>query len=137
LNNWTITGRLGADAELRHTQNGDPVLNARVAVDGRKKGETLWVGATVFGKRAEALAPYLLKGQRIGVTGRAQLREFERRDGTAGTSLELLANDVALLGGPRREGGERPGPSGGHVGGGGGGEFADDDIPFYRVGDVG
>lgn len=131
LNTWTVTGRLGADAELRHTANGDPVLNARVAVQGRKKDDTLWVGVTIFGKRADSLAPYLMKGQRVGVAGRAQLREFERRDGSAGASLELVANDVALLGdGKRNEQGggqrqQRPQPQSGNDA-----PFGDDDIPF-------
>jgi single-strand DNA-binding protein len=138
LNTWTVTGRLGADAELRQTANGDPVLNARVAVAGfRKDDDPLWVGVTLFGKRASALAQYLTKGTRVGVMGRAQLRDFQRRDGTSGTALELIANDVALLGGgERRDGaghaqhGGRQAPPPAGPGGGYGDGYGDDDIPF-------
>ena len=57
----TIAGKLGKDAELRSTQNGDKLASFSVAVDdgyGQNK-RTLWFDCTVFGKRGETLAPML------------------------------------------------------------------------------
>jgi hypothetical protein len=58
-----ITGRLGADAELRHMPNGDAVLSFNVATSHKRKGEeqTTWRRCTMFGKRAEAVKAYLVK----------------------------------------------------------------------------
>jgi single-strand DNA-binding protein len=106
MNTCSFTGRLGRDAELRHTKaKGEPVLSVSLAVSGREKdAPPTWVSVSVFGKRAEALEPYLTKGSRIGVVGRISLREYESRDGAQRASLELVASDVTLLGEPRRDG---------------------------------
>ncbi|HLV16016.1 MAG TPA: single-stranded DNA-binding protein [Pseudomonas sp.] len=67
--------RIGRDAVLRFTPNdGTAVVNLALACDyGRKdqqtgKRPTQWIDATLWGKQAEALAPYLLKGQQVAVT---------------------------------------------------------------------
>ena len=67
--------RIGRDAVLRFTPNdGTAVVNLALACDyGRKdpqtgKRPTQWVDATLWGRQAEALAPYLLKGQQVQVT---------------------------------------------------------------------
>ena len=65
-----ITGafRLGRDAELRYTPGkNEPVINLALAFNWGQKGEdgnrpSQWIEASLWGKRAEALAPYLLKG---------------------------------------------------------------------------
>lgn len=106
MNRICITGRVGADAETKYLQNGDAVVNVRVAVAGWKKdADAMWLGVVIFGKRGESVAQYLTKGSRIGVSGRLQVREFERRDnGGKGTSVEIVADDVTLLGKPEARG---------------------------------
>ena len=69
----TDVGRIGRDAELRFTPSGDPVINLALACDYGRKGQdgkrpTQWVDATLWGKQAEAMAPYLLKGQQVYFT---------------------------------------------------------------------
>lgn len=102
LNNYSFTGRLGADAEVRYTSSGTAVWSARIAVGygyGDNKG-TNWVTVKAFGKRAEGLAKLeLKKGTQIGVSGELRNEEFDRKDGGKGYSLEVLVNDVVLLGG--------------------------------------
>lgn len=104
LNNYTCTGRLGADAEVRYSASGTTIWQCRLAVGygyGDNAG-TNWLRVSVFGKRAEGLAKLeLTKGAHIGVTGELRVREFDRKDGTKGTGVEINANDVALLGGKR------------------------------------
>lgn len=65
--------RIGRDVELRRTANGDAVAGLSLAFSYGRKGEdgkrpTQWVDASLWGKRAEALAPYLVKGCLIAVT---------------------------------------------------------------------
>lgn len=65
--------RLGKDAELRRTSNGDAVVGLALAFTYGQKGQdgkrpTQWLEGTFWGKRAEALAPYLLKGGLVSIT---------------------------------------------------------------------
>ena len=102
LNSYNFTGRLGADAEAKYTPSGTAIWSARVAVGygwGDNKG-TNWITVKAFGKRAEGLAKLdLAKGAQIGGSGELQVREYDRNDGSKGTSVEVTVNDVALLGG--------------------------------------
>src|SRR5699024_1319940 len=91
-NNIVLTGNLAAPPELRFTQSGKAVLNARVADTPRRfnrdsqqwedAGETLWVDVTLWGEDAEAVAEQVgeRKG-RVTVTGQVGVRSFEGKDG--------------------------------------------------------
>jgi single-strand DNA-binding protein len=64
--------RLGKDAEIRHVPNGDAVVSLALAFTYGKKGQdgkrpTQWVDGAFWGARAEALAPYLLKGGLVSI----------------------------------------------------------------------
>jgi len=100
MNVFTFSGNLGNNAEQRATKSGTPVCQFSVATTSgygdRKK--TTWARCTLFGKRGESLAPYLVKGQQVVVSGEASLNEWESKDGTR-TSLEVNVNDVTLVGG--------------------------------------
>ena len=100
MNVWTFIGRLGGNAEVRFLPNGDPLCQFSVAVDsgyGEKK-TTTWVRCSMFGARGEKVAPYILKGDKIGVTGEAKMHTFTGRDGTEKVSMEVRVNNVELLG---------------------------------------
>lgn len=60
---------------------------------------TTWRRVTVFGKRAETLADVLREGakQQVVVIGREETREWQKDDGTTGTSLEVVADIVGLI----------------------------------------
>ena len=105
----TVAGRLGRDAELRRTQSGDAVCSFTVAVDqrdGRDKS-TNWWRVSLWGKRGEALAPYLLKGASVTVVGEFSLSEYEGKP-----QLNIRASEIALQGG--RGDGERGEPKRGY-----------------------
>lgn len=96
----TMIGRLGADAELAQA-GSTSVLKMRLATTRKSKdGETTtWVGCSIFGKRAESLAKLgLAKGDRIAVRGELFSREYNSK-----TYIELVADDVELLGGKKGE----------------------------------
>lgn len=99
MNACNFTGRLGRDPELRSTQSGKSVCSFSLAVDGfGQNAETLWLDVSVWGRAAENCAQYLGKGREVAVTGRVGLRTYEKRDGSAGASVTLDANDVTFIG---------------------------------------
>ena len=130
MNNWNFTGNLGRDNELRHTPNGDCVVSFSVGVkSGYGKNEsTTWANCSMFGKRAESVAPYLIKGQLVGITGEATLREYDRKEGTKGYSLDVRVNDLTLLGG-KKDSESRQAKPDAPVAGGALEEF-ESDLPF-------
>lgn len=100
MNIGIFGGRLGRDAEM-HTMRGtgDPVLNFSVAVDigTRDNPKTQWVECALFGKRAEALQKYLVKGVKVTVTGRVSLEQFtSTKDGQTKTSMKLSVNEIDM-----------------------------------------
>ena len=100
--------RLGRDAELRSTQDGTPVASLSLAMDyraGREKA-TQWVDGALWGKMAETLAQYLVKGKLVCVTlDDVHIEEFQRRDGGSGTKLVGRVSKLELAGGGRDDGG--------------------------------
>lgn len=100
MQNITIAGRLGRDAELRSTQGGDQVCNFTVAVDTRQGREkvTNWWRVSLWGKRGEALAQYLTKGSNVTVTGEFSLSEYDGKP-----QLNIRANEITLQGGGDRQ----------------------------------
>lgn len=99
MNNITVAGPLGRDAELRTLNNGDQVLNFSVADSAGRDKLTIWWNCQLFGKRAASLEQYLVKGQQVAVSGQLSEREWKDRDGNPRKSMELRVNDVALQGG--------------------------------------
>ena len=132
--------RLGRDAELRTTGNGDTVATLALAFTRRVKGEKLtqWVDGALWGKRAESLAPYLLKGGLVAVTLEdVHIETFEGKNGP-GHKLAARVVDVELAS-PKQAGSApaqqprpapapapRPAPSAGS----GFEDMGDDEIPF-------
>src|SRR5699024_9631674 len=62
---------------------------------------TTWRKVTVWDKKGEVLAEHLSKGMRVIVTGEERIREFEKKDGSKGQSLELNAREVGIV--PKRK----------------------------------
>ena len=104
MSNVTVIGTIN-DPELRFTQSGKPVLGFSLAQNHRKKDQagewqddgTTWRKVTVWDKKGEVLAEHLSKGMRVIVTGEERIREFEKKDGSKGQSLELNARDVGIV----------------------------------------
>ena len=89
--------RLGRDAEIRTTSQGESVATLALAFSYGRKGSdgkrpTQWVDAALWGKRAEALAPYLLKGGLVSVS--LEDVHIETFDGKNGPGHKLAARVV-------------------------------------------
>jgi len=141
--------RLGRDPELRYTNSGDAVANLSLAFSWGKRDEagkrsTTWVDASLWGKRAEALAPFLMKGGQVAVS--MEDLHIETFQGRNGESQKLVARilDIDLAGGGESSPGARPAaparppparapapaPRAPATTGGSGFDDLDDDIPF-------
>ena len=149
VNKVILVGNLGRDAEVRYTSGGTAVATLSLATTdiwtdkgGQRQEKTEWHRVVLWGKTAETLQEYLLKGRQIYVEGRLQTRQWDDRDGNKRYTTETRADRVVLLGG-RGTGGAGGGGGGsatrgddpGHPAGPGSGpgepsELTEDDIPF-------
>lgn len=101
MNIITIAGQLGRDAEQRYLPNGDAVASFSVADNQGKDKATIWWNCSIFGKRAEALTQYLIKGQAVTVVGNVTQSEYTDKDGNKRTSMDVRVSEIALQGGKR------------------------------------
>jgi single-strand DNA-binding protein len=129
MQNITIAGRIGQDAETRAAGDGN-VCSFSVAVDSRQGREkvTNWWRVSLWGKRGDALAQYLTKGSNVTVNGEFSLTEYQGKP-----QLNLRANEVSLQGGGQPAGDRQPAQRQPARGGSGGGFASDDlsdDVPF-------
>lgn len=99
--------RLGRDAELRYTPDGTAVANLSLAVNYGQKGQdgnrpTQWIDASMWGKQAESLAQYMVKGSVHCFTlSEIHIEEYDGRNGR-GHKLVARVDGVEL--GPRVDG---------------------------------
>lgn len=161
LNRWTGVGNLAAEGELRVTQGGTAVLNFRIGCNesyldrnNERQERCEWVSCTLWGRRGEALAKILKKGDRVLVEGSLRTDSYEdKKTGEKRYSTKINVSNVILLGGgkksddageqraPRGNGGSRGGASGGaakappYGGGHGGADYDDADDGFGGAGE--
>lgn len=100
--NVTVVGNIGQDVELKFTTSGQPVATINLAEsrrwknsDGEEKESTTWWRIVSWGSLAENIADSLGKGDRVLVSGRAEIRSFKDADGNDKWVTEITAYDVA------------------------------------------
>lgn len=105
LNKVQIIGHLGKEPEMRYTPSGKPVTTFSVAVsrswnsaDGERHSETEWFNVVAWGNLAEICKQYLTKGQQVYIEGRLQTRRWDDKEGVKHTSVEVVANEMMMLG---------------------------------------
>lgn len=105
MNRVMLIGNVGQDPELRFTQNGQAILNLRMAttetfLDSNKERQerTEWHTVTMWGKRGESLSKFIGKGSQLCVEGRLQTRSWEDKQGNKRYSTEVTATNIILLG---------------------------------------
>lgn len=109
LNTCTVSGNLGKAAELRYTNTGLAIVSFSVAVNERKKQDdgsysdyTNWLDCTMFGKRAEALQPYLAKGTKLSLVGHLHKSSWEQ-NGQRFSKVEIIVDEVELMNARREQ----------------------------------
>lgn len=99
----TIIGNATSDPTLGYFQDGRAYANIGVAVTPRKfdknsnqwvDGDTTFYNCKVYGRDAENVANSITRGTRVISQGDVSLRNFQRQDGSAGSSLEVLVNEI-------------------------------------------
>jgi single-strand DNA-binding protein len=115
-NSVVLVGRLGRDAELKYTDGGTAVVRFSTCVNGSKKqGDSYtdvpnWFDVTYFGKGAEAVNQFLIKGKQVAVLGELKQDKWDK-DGETRTKVYVVAHSVQLLGSKEGGGGGERRPS--------------------------
>ena len=104
LNKVQMTGRLGADPEMRYTPQGHAVTTFRAAsnrswrtADGEAHEDTEWFRVVAWNKLAEICHQWLSKGSRVYVEGRMQTRQWQDQEGQTRYQTEIIAIDIIIL----------------------------------------
>jgi single-strand DNA-binding protein len=155
VNKVILVGNLGADPEIRRTQDGRPIANLRIATSdtwrdkatGERKEKTEWHRVVIFNEGLCRIAEqYLKKGAKVYIEGQLQTRKWTDKDNNERYSTEVVLqgfnSQLTMLDG-RAGGGSAgndpddsfgsPGPSAARkpaLVGGGRRDDMDDEIPF-------
>jgi single-strand DNA-binding protein len=112
-----LVGNLGRDAELRYTPKGTALAEFSLATNerwtdaaGAQQELTQWFRVTLWGRQAESLKPFLVKGKQVLIEGRFRCREYTDRDGKHRVSLDVRAESLLLLGARGAASEEAPAP---------------------------
>ena len=118
VNKVILVGNLGADPEVRRTQDGRPIVNLRVATSeswrdkatGERREKTEWHRVVIFSEGLAKIAEqYLKKGSKVYLEGALQTRKWQDKDGQDRYSTEVVLQgfNSALTMLDRAGGGER------------------------------
>ncbi len=158
VNKVILVGNLGRDPEVRHTQDGSPIVTLSVATSenwrdrtsGERRERTEWHRVVIFNDRlGEVAQKFLRKGSKVYLEGQLQTRKWQDQSGQERYTTEVVlgkfrgeltmldtrgGGESAGFGGGGGDYDEAPAPRGGGGGGGGqpvpaGGDL-DDEIPF-------
>lgn len=129
----TLVGvfNIGNDPVLRVTRDDQKVVDLSLAYRYGRKGPdgkypSQWVNATHWGDRAEKVLPYLTKGGKVFcVLSDVRVEEFERKDGTKGSSMKAKIAELELIGGRSEQTEHEKAKSNGYQS-----QDSDDDIPL-------
>jgi single-strand DNA-binding protein len=154
VNKVILVGNLGADPEVRQTQDGRPIVNLRLATSenwrdkatGERREKTEWHRVVIFNENLARVADqYLKKGSKVYIEGQLQTRKWQDQSGQDRYSTEVVLQqyrgELTMLDGKPRDGTSESdqrngdfGRSGPFAGGGGKGSSfdkeLDDEIPF-------
>lgn len=154
LNQVTLIGNLGADPEIKKTQNGNSIANLSIATSekwrdknsGERKERTEWHRVVCYSEGlCGVIEQYLSKGSKVYIQGKLQTRKWQDKDGkdryTTEVVMDQFAGKLLMLDGRSNSGGSSRDDDSGDFGSGGGGspprrarpgrnDDMNDDIPF-------
>ncbi len=125
VNKVILVGNLGKDPEVRHTQDGKPIVNLSLATteswrdksSGERKEKTEWHRVVIFNEGiAKVAEQYLKKGSSVYIEGQLQTRKWTDKDGVEKYSTEVVLqnyNSTLTMLGSKPGGGESAGGYGG------------------------
>lgn len=115
-----LIGHLGADPEVKHTQDGRPIANLRVATSerwrdkstGERREKTEWHRVVIFNEGlAKVAEQYLNKGSKVFISGKLQTRKWTDQQNIERYSTEVVlqsfGSELVMLDGKGKSNGER------------------------------
>ena len=111
LNVVAIMGRLVADPELRTTPAGMSVCTVRIACDRNfvqqgQKRQADFLDVVAWRGTAEFISKYFSKGSMVAVQGCLQTRQYQDRNGSNRTAVEVVADSLSFAGSSKKPGGQ-------------------------------
>ncbi len=117
VNKVILVGNLGKDPEVRHTQDGKPIVSISIATSeswrdkssGERKEKTEWHRVVIFNENlAKVAEQYLKKGSTVYIEGQLQTRKYTDKDGVEKYSTEVVLQnfrgELTMLGGKPNSG---------------------------------
>ena len=105
LNKVELIGNVGGAPEIRTLEKGDTVAQFSIATsrswtgrDGGKEERTEWHNCKAWGKLADIVGEYVVKGQQVYVEGRLETRSWDADDGSKRYRTEVVVSELILLG---------------------------------------
>jgi single-strand DNA-binding protein len=111
VNKVILVGNCGRDPEVRYAPSGSAIANVSIATSSKRKDkntgesieETQWHRVTFYDRLAEIAGEYLKKGRSVYIEGRLKYGKYTDKDGIERNTVDIVANEMQLLGG--RDGG--------------------------------
>lgn len=104
LNKVTLIGHIGADPEIRYTQEGNPVATFNIATterwtdkSGQKQESTEWHRIVAWRRLADICGEYLHKGYKVYIEGKIQTRKWQDQNGNDRYTTEIVAREMKML----------------------------------------
>ena len=103
-NRVQLIGRVGQDPEVKTLDGGKKLATVSIATNdvyykenGDKVEQTEWHRVTAWGKTADIIEKYVVKGKEIGIEGKITHRSYDDKNGEKRYVTEIVANEVLLL----------------------------------------
>ena len=104
-NKVQLIGNLGQDPEIVNLDNGSKLAKFSIATNeiyknakGEKVTDTQWHNVVAWGKTAEIVENFLMKGKEVAIEGRLTNRSYETKEGDKRYITEIRCNELLLLG---------------------------------------
>jgi len=104
-NRVQLIGHVGQEPEIKNLDGGKKLANLTIATNevyykenGDKVENTEWHRITAWGKTAEIIEKYVVKGKEIAIEGKLTHRSYDDKDGNKRYITEVVANEVLLIG---------------------------------------
>ena len=111
MNKVILIGNLTHDPEYKKISDDKEVCKLRLAINGYKKDDVIYVDVDAWGKLASLCSEYLVKGRKVGVDGRLALSQWETESGERRQKLFVIADQVEFLSPKGENGGSEPAKS--------------------------
>lgn len=104
-NSVQLIGHVGQEPEIKNLEGGKKLANISIATNevyyrenGDKVEQTQWHRVIAWGKTADIIEKFVVKGKEIGIEGKLTHRSYDDKDGIKRYVTEVIANEILLIG---------------------------------------